>query len=92
VIERYCRVCGKQVFSLSAPHKPREKEGPVPNDYWYCSLGCKWEEEARVVVKCEKCGKEMDSYPFPFENLCLKCSLDKNFQSLGHFGEVPEPW
>lgn len=43
-------------------------------------------------VKCENCGKEMESYPFPFSNLCLKCHLDANFQSLGHFGEVPEPW
>jgi len=45
-----------------------------------------------MTVKCEKCGKELESYPFIFENLCLKCSLDKNFESLGHFGEVPEPW
>jgi uncharacterized OB-fold protein len=45
-----------------------------------------------MTVKCEKCGKEIKSYPFPFVNLCLKCTLDTNFESLGVFGEVPEPW
>ena len=44
-------------------------------------------------VKCEKCGREMEEYPFPgLSKLCLKCHLDANFQSLGCYGEVPEPW
>ena len=37
--------CGRRVFKLDAPHKPRTKKGPVPDTDWYCSLGCKWADE-----------------------------------------------
>jgi hypothetical protein len=43
--DRFCCKCGKRVYALDAPHKPRKEDGPVPNDSWYCSLGCKWADE-----------------------------------------------
>jgi len=36
-----------------------------------------------MTVKCDRCGKELQEYAFSHNKLCLKCTLDTEFDRLG---------
>lgn len=47
-----------------------------------------------MTVTCENCNKEMESYPFSFSKLCLKCVMETKFEKYGEFRKWPkvEEW